>query len=605
MVRITPCRNLISDRFSVASFVVQVPPECLFEIACATDPALFRPDQRHRRTPRNFATSRHGGLLRAPAGHATYVVPPEHLRRFAGTPRLYYAVGTYRGAHGEDARFSIDLDAVREVPYIQLAPDFTGKHLDRSRLRGAVAEARYGGPGAEALVWGADLVAAARPQPAPAPRVGTVKVADYDDGFDAALWDSPKPVHGAPAADPRESEDAPDLCQANAVAVHELSDEPDEPDEPDRDGNDRSFAEPSDFEDAVAFSAYRASHGGNEPEGHEDGRSSRPSPGASGPGRDAPRFGRAPREDAAPRFGGADAEDDALAPPGPAAGFDAEFTELADGPAPALSPADRVRIGDGVFAALYGSSLYDHAYANERAGLVWGAAGFSQANGSLGEVLAIACRRDPDAFVEIFGDGADELLRVTRSGSPAERLAPVDGRTLRDPDWLERFRRAGRHPAFAAAQREAADVLFFQPALPFARFLGLDREPDLALLFDRCTHMGVGAGCRFVLEHAYPALKRRDLAPALRRLGAASLSEVRGRAGLSREDRFDALTAAVILGELQRQDPVTEDPYERLVRGEEQVLGDAVATPERREIARRIVRIHRSGRFTPTSRFTL
>jgi hypothetical protein len=112
MVRITPCRNLISDRFSVASFVVQVPPERMFEVACATDPALFRADQRHRRTTQNFATSRASGLLRAPAGQATYVVPAEQLRRFAGQTRIYYAVGCYRGPGGEGAEFSVAPDAL-------------------------------------------------------------------------------------------------------------------------------------------------------------------------------------------------------------------------------------------------------------------------------------------------------------------------------------------------------------------------------------------------------------------------------------------------------------------------------------------------------------
>ena len=83
MLRITPIRERISDRFPVASFVVSAPPDRYFEVACATDPALFRGDQRHRRTNHNFATSRVGGFLRAPAGQATYMIPPQQLRRFA------------------------------------------------------------------------------------------------------------------------------------------------------------------------------------------------------------------------------------------------------------------------------------------------------------------------------------------------------------------------------------------------------------------------------------------------------------------------------------------------------------------------------------------
>jgi hypothetical protein len=67
MLSITPVRARISERFPVASFVVTVPPDRYFEVACATDPRLFRAENRHARRATNFATSRLGGLLRAPA----------------------------------------------------------------------------------------------------------------------------------------------------------------------------------------------------------------------------------------------------------------------------------------------------------------------------------------------------------------------------------------------------------------------------------------------------------------------------------------------------------------------------------------------------------
>src|SRR5262245_33990248 len=100
MLSITPCQRMVSDRFPVASFVVHVPPTRLFEIACATDPTLFRGDQRHRRSPENFFTSRGGGLLRAAAGQATYLVPSDALKRFAGRQRLYFALGAYGSVRG-------------------------------------------------------------------------------------------------------------------------------------------------------------------------------------------------------------------------------------------------------------------------------------------------------------------------------------------------------------------------------------------------------------------------------------------------------------------------------------------------------------------------
>src|SRR6185436_127413 len=84
MHSITPCQRRISDRFPVASFVVNVPSNRLFEIVCTTDPQLLRAEYRGRRSAQNFFTSRSGGLLRAPAGHATYLVPADQLKRFAG-----------------------------------------------------------------------------------------------------------------------------------------------------------------------------------------------------------------------------------------------------------------------------------------------------------------------------------------------------------------------------------------------------------------------------------------------------------------------------------------------------------------------------------------
>ena len=99
MTQILPCRTLISDRFPVASFVVQLSPMRVFEVACTTDPTLFSPGQRHRRSARNFFTSRREGLMRAPAGEATWLLPSDQLQRFAGAQRIYYAIASYGYAY--------------------------------------------------------------------------------------------------------------------------------------------------------------------------------------------------------------------------------------------------------------------------------------------------------------------------------------------------------------------------------------------------------------------------------------------------------------------------------------------------------------------------
>jgi hypothetical protein len=285
MVSITPCQRLISDRFPVASFVVNAPPERLFEIACATDPTLFRSDQRHRRSASNFFSTRLGGLMRAPAGHATYLMPPDQLKRFAGARRLFYNVGSYAGPRGEDPRFSVPPEAAQAMPSIQISADFTGRTLDRSRLGGiaARADARYGGNNVrtEALTWGADLVAAA--PAAPRARLGdrsggaaataAAQAPAYDDGYSPDLWKQQRrraPVARALGGDvtsgastgtaldePPGYEDAPDLVAHSGMS---LPNQP-PPLEPMGEMGRYGGAEPAGFEDGAELNRSRRAGG--------------------------------------------------------------------------------------------------------------------------------------------------------------------------------------------------------------------------------------------------------------------------------------------------------------------------------------------------------
>jgi hypothetical protein len=202
MLSITPVRERISERFPVVSFVVTVPPDRYFEVACATDPRLFRAENKHARRVTNFATSRMAGLLRAPAGQATYIIPPQQLRRFAGAQRLYYAVAAFRGPRNEDPLLTVN-ERLERTPSIQISPDFTGRSLDRGRI--GKADARYGSADGVALGWGGDDVLVAKTPPARRigqadPDLSTEIQEDpsylYDDGFDAALWEEEKEEEG-------------------------------------------------------------------------------------------------------------------------------------------------------------------------------------------------------------------------------------------------------------------------------------------------------------------------------------------------------------------------------------------------------------------------
>jgi len=194
MPRIQANRENIDDRFSVLGFTVRTESP-LFEVAVATDPHLFRPENRGRRQHANFYSSRGtGGVLRARRGEAVYLVPPDALANFVGQRRLYFGLATYREASGG-------------VPDFVQAPSEGHMYVDVSGLterglRRLAVRPAGGGYGAvnghdPSLDWGGDAQpqqAGVPPQPAPAmiarPVQGGVNgvaapaaPVAYDDGF--------------------------------------------------------------------------------------------------------------------------------------------------------------------------------------------------------------------------------------------------------------------------------------------------------------------------------------------------------------------------------------------------------------------------------------
>lgn len=580
MVSITACRERISDRFPMASFVVKVPPDRLFEIACATDPRLFAVENRERRTPANFSTSRAAGLLRAPAGEATYLVPPDQLRRFAGARRLYYAVASYRSPQGQDPVITLSRDRLDQVPSIQISPDFTGKTLDRGKLTREPAPQRYGGAAAAPMMWGGDLQQAAPP----ARRLGSPAAAlDYDDGFDDTLW----------REDQKADRDADQIDQAH---------------DPDRYG--AAGGEPVGWEDAPALAAATS-----EPDGVEDGAEvwrrfggQLPSAAPAVAPAPAPRFGHvspphvsappaAPRamdrpilrpapaplpagdegyEDAPDlarnlgpdrlRFGGPRARPQAAAF-GRFPGYSER--DVAPDPLPATRPVSalpppfapddprqRLRILHRVAVAESGADTYravnpDREYEDpeltdfyhrRHVGLSWGFIQFAQRYGALGQVLAACNRRDPAAFRTTFGasNAADpaadpaaladgHLLRVTNAPGEDDRLTPVTPpaggapAVLWDPAWVAAFQAAGALRPFQEAQREIADRRYYAPYLDFLGWLGFDSVRAHAMFVDRAIHMGGGAAMQWIVGVISPIQSQADLAGALDRLGMADL----------------------------------------------------------------------------------
>jgi hypothetical protein len=208
------------------------------------------------------------------------------------------------------------------------------------------------------------------------------------------------------------------------------------------------------------------------------------------------------------------------------------------------------------YAAINADGEYNDSqhpfYQQRHVGLSWGLVQFTQASGALGRVLAACKRRDAAAFAQTFGPAADELVDVTTSSTEADRLRPVGGKALWDPEWVERFRQAGAIDAFQAAQNEVAIEDYFDVNLPFARWLGFDTDRALALLYDRCVHMGNAAARSFVMQAVGPIRTQEQRSAALAAVGASSLAAfAAGVPELAGDARWTPLLHAALVAALR------------------------------------------------------
>lgn len=213
MPRIQANRDTIDDRFSVLGFTVRTESP-LFEVAVATDPNLFRAENRERRARANFYSSRASGVIRARRGEAVYLVPPDVLGNFVGQPRLYFGLATYR-------------ENTRGAPDFVQAPSDSSMYVSIRQLTERGLRRSLGTPGASSygqangrdasLEWGGDAVREgggngaapaaavpaiatrpAAPAPAPANQPAAVAAA-YDDGFGAFPEAQEAPYEDTPA----------------------------------------------------------------------------------------------------------------------------------------------------------------------------------------------------------------------------------------------------------------------------------------------------------------------------------------------------------------------------------------------------------------------
>lgn len=217
MALIRANRGSIDDRFSVLGFTVRT-EDPLFEIGLATDPDLLKAENRSQRSAGNFFSS---AILSAGARHGdiVYLVPPNTVARFAGQPKLYFGLATYReGDRSQPASVQIP---DRGHMYVNLS-GLTERGLRRTaRIDPA---AGYGGNGAKPT-WGgdalkpADLAAsgngAARPSAGngSATAASPPQAAPYSDGYPDNLWQTEAstgaPGNGAAATPPAPASSSP------------------------------------------------------------------------------------------------------------------------------------------------------------------------------------------------------------------------------------------------------------------------------------------------------------------------------------------------------------------------------------------------------------
>jgi N-acetyl-anhydromuramyl-L-alanine amidase AmpD len=200
--QIRPNRIEINDRFPMIGFTIRTDggPKS-FEVAIASEPSLFKPDAKSRRTRANFYSSRARGPVTAARGEAVYLLPADVVARFVGNDKLYYGLAPV----GEKASDPPSIPT-EGSPYISLK-GLTGRALRRVRVlpNRQQAAAGYGVASQKELEWAGDVVqpgmtpvaskgngatapsgsapTAVKADAAPATTAHSAALADYDDGY--------------------------------------------------------------------------------------------------------------------------------------------------------------------------------------------------------------------------------------------------------------------------------------------------------------------------------------------------------------------------------------------------------------------------------------
>ncbi len=557
-VTISPSRMNVGRVDPSLSFQVQAMGARFFDVILATDTALLDPVNAHRRTSRNFRTSRQdflGEPIEVEAGF--YLMPRVFLRDLISADprptRLYYLAAAYDDQTGAGARYSVPLGRLADVPFVTLAADLVAANL--SKVMGVAVE-RLGrvaqGGHVVATLGLADLpdqigglpvqrrvapmareaIPQARPM-ATQPRVAQPSAA-IRPRADAAVLQ--KPAVRLPAA-PLPAPQKP-VPQPNGGAFMDedywmlATPAPRGWQDVDQGGGrrgaaafdyDDGFDAPGDVVGEVAAAPVAA---------HVD------------PPRAIPPLDAVPIVPQTPMA--VPASDDALL-----------MQVIAEG---AGGRYEAMNLDGGFRGRLGVTSPY---YQRAHDGLRLGPHQAMQDSGELGELLGLMRQADAAAFATMFG-APDALMAVVAASGPSglevpggrgPRVQPVDGADLWQEPWIDRFRNAARHPAFQAAMRAQIMARRVDPLRSVARAVGLTGARGMAMLMALAIHLDVAGALAHLRMAVNPFDTPARLGAALDALGFADLGQFCVAQGLPPVDVVDDATHFALIGALQALGP--------------------------------------------------
>ncbi len=540
-VRISPSQLKIDNRFPVLGFTIDTGGRAYFEVLLTTDRSLFDGANAGRRTSANFFASREHGLVRGGSEPVVYHVPSAVLQAFAGAREIFYTAIAYDSDRLINPVYAQPPDSlVRQAPSILLSSDFNGRTMS-SILSVPI----------EKLLRVRDDAVATGTSPLMSRSVET-QGTSYSMETDAA-------------ADRCDGEDG--FGQTAAVAYD--------------DGfgalpGAQSAGNATEASATNTSDDYDDGFGGSPPQPPPTG-----APPAEGYRDEAEWAGEkyaAAQESVFPAGAAAPAmledEDEEERYPDQDTDKVPEYQAL-DGPPQELTPQEQIRIlqlignefesGSDRYSAINADGEFRGVFPNHPAinqwhvGLSWGFVQFTQDSGGIGEVLRAMRQRDAARFNEIFGADADALLSVTTAAGPSSRtnpprgprVQPVGGHDLWEEPWLSRFRTAGAHPPFQAAQNEVAARIYIQPIRAFARQLGLDSQRALTMVVDRSIQMGPGGARHWILDAVSPIATDAQRNSALRTLGHPDLRSFQRAAGVSADGQWGPETHAAMIAALR------------------------------------------------------